>query len=1115
MLQLSILSIGSISKAANKLNDLFIERTFANLLNFQYDVIKLTLGDLNVYHQSKNLALTGVLMSGQYIPPPSPGALTIQVLPEITMSSTWYLPARTFLHTDAVTPFDYIATIARSNNISEMRNYLNQGGDINLSSSTSGASLLSHALRYGASLDMIQFFLAQPNINIEQPDSAGETAIFAALRRKTTGSTRAESVANAREKLQIIDAVLNKQPNLRVQNRNGDTALIFAVKENLEIFKRVLANDPPLFIKNLQRESALTIAARGDVAQKVFLLFQRIQPADRAELNARDQSNRSFLRLATSHASPRIVTTVLETYQRCAVALSPSDFCEAWLGLPRIQYRGDENKMAKQILSTIRVAELLFKAGARLNDVDPVQRATPLMIAIENGHWDLALHFLHYPVSLQQPAINCESICARQWNALCYLVQAIKDMSVEDFDVQRVKMALVYHQVLQRMSEAAIQHTAVQMNIPLARLQTQDINTLRLFIPPVGAIAVPAQQVALGAGVAAQPAVAAPVLVDSQSTHRREVHHTTTLCARTLYARHANSLNPARVKYIEVQFQKYYMNLAWLSDHKRNIYVQNLERAVGQPIPGDESGEVKRHLTEKLDWIKGCAQASRQAHEQYHQLLQNAVVTEGEAESVSNAQENHQQFMKQRILLDWATSSVLIFLKYVFGKNPYSEWQDPDSGVTVAQALVLLWSAIDDPRYALTVDQKNDLRVQIGLVIIDAIHENGPLHTSCAPGAFNALMDTAARSGYIPGLYVLSNAAEGASIKLQIAQKLSMRAQFEMLNAEQKILWFESKEIYEAAQQNCAKEQQAFYQFGENQDFKIFTEAELYAFNAELALSWEQWVAQYVDQRPTIEALAISRLNGMSETTRKSILSRKRKASEEGPRDLLKAAGRQESAVSFEPVSKRRKRTHAATAVEPGAAMDQSADRDDTAQAAASAITTNQAMDIDGMMDQLDEHIGPLLRAGSGADDFECMDLDTLVGQIAAVHPALVHSQYDRSVIQQHFGMQAAAYTLIDYTSQAEEIRQRPDTWVNKHWHEYYTELKQEALNALLPQVGFKPIGNLHADLRYYAERDLERVLQQCSLNQADESGKIICDQYAVWLQSLVEQPELSPGMQA
>ncbi len=540
------------------------------------------------------------------------------------------------------------------------------------------------------------------------------------------------------------------------------------------------------------------------------------------------------------------------------------------------------------------------------------------------------------------------------------------------------------------------------------------------------------------------------------------------------------------------------------------------------PIPGDDTGALRGQLLAKLSFINKQRAITQEIDRQYYLLsLYHSDVSSDPAQVANDPGVSHENRVK-KCLADWATGSVFDFFALIFTDNPYAMYQDRTSGLNLAQLFTLSWCAIRDPRYRLTQEEQADIKVQLGLIIIDIMHEAGVSH-SCAPGAFNALMDALAKSGYIPGLYVLSNAADSQAVKLQLQQKLSMLAQFEMLNAEQKITWFESEDAYRAALEKCAKEQAVFYQFGQNQDFKIFTAEELYAFNAELALSWEQWVALHVDKRPTLEALTISVLSGMTQESREAVLSRKRghEALEEiNLSDLLEypQLANGVSDEDFESAPKRRKLSDRED-VSLVDAMDQSADGADTEQptgAASFADASDSALgDLDSLMAQLGSMMASpldLLAAGLYAHGVAEPDLDQLVGQIAEAHPALVHSQYDRSVIEQHFGMQAASYALMDYTSQAEVIRQQPNTWGNTHWNGYYMKLTKEALNALLPQVGLKSNDNYHLDLRYYAERDLERVLTQCNLNRSDGPGKIICEQYAVWLQNLTEELQASPG---
>ncbi len=1035
-------------------------------------------------------------MSAVYMPTPPEGAETFEVLAGVQLPVVWFQRAKAYVSGREVTAFQCLTALARSHDIAAMQAYLQQGGSINVSAHDGNDTLVSHALTYGRSLSMIEFLLKQPDLNLENRGSLNETLIFAALRRKNTWDQGVTSREKAAEKLKILELVLNKNPDLSVQNVNGDTALMFAAKENQEMLEVLLAHNPPLFTQNNAGDSAYTYALRAGVVKRVFTLLSRINAPDQQQLNARDKNGHSFLYTATFHLNAGVVRAILETYKRFGIQPSPIHFCEAWMGLPPIDHTHSAQKIASHIAESIKVAELLFAAGASMNDVHAIQRINPLIAVLEKYNWDMALFLLNYQ-NHAQPAIDYELVSARNWNALCYLVCAVKEMPPELFQDQRAKMSAIYALIIARMSPGALAYTALQMQIPVERLQTQDISTLRLPPPLPVAQAIPLQ----APGAAAQ-ALEGALRIDLQSTHRREVHFTTTQCALVLHARHAESLK--REQYVEISgsLLRHYAGPGWLDLTKRRAYFQNLSSTVKQPIPGDELGTLKARLTEKLKWIM--------KKNQQYQALKNHCITAALVEGMSAADHERatlqlcQNFATQFCNTDWASHSLSAFLKLLLTDTPYANWTDPGSNRTVAQVLILLWSAMDDPRYALTVAQKGDLMVQIGLALFDALHENGVGHPSCAPGTFNALMDVAARSGYIPGLYVLSNAAEGAAIKQQLTQKLSMNAQFEMLHAEQRMTWFESPEAYEAAKQQCIKEQEIFKQFGENERFKFFTEAELAAFEQALVLSWEEWTMQQAEKRPTLEEIAISKLKGMSESQRVVYLVNKRKFTEEegAASDPLAAAMSMEEpddmridevvmnpasvSASLEPPRKRRAGKVRAVACDGGEGL---AETEEEQEEAFITPSERYAAEDKGK--------------GKRKVDEKLDDLERLMEQIVAEHPVLATPHFDLRIIQRQFGLPEQSYTLVDYSSQLIVIRNNPADWVNSHWNQYYMTLTQEALRQLLSQMMCESTGDRNADLKLYAERDLERLLVQCQLNREEGPGKIIHDDYQVWLEHL------------
>ena len=76
-----------------------------------------------------------------------------------------------------------------------------------------------------------------------------------------------------KENVEYVSLILNKKPNINIQDSNGQTALIMAINtKNIEIIKLLLLSKPDLKIKDIYYKDALDYALMSNKQEIIKLL---------------------------------------------------------------------------------------------------------------------------------------------------------------------------------------------------------------------------------------------------------------------------------------------------------------------------------------------------------------------------------------------------------------------------------------------------------------------------------------------------------------------------------------------------------------------------------------------------------------------------------------------------------------------------------------------------------------------------------------------------------------------------------------------------------------------------------------------------------------------------
>lgn len=195
---------------------------------------------------------------------------------------------------------------------------------------------------------------------------------------------------------ELVDALLRAEAKPDYINNFGSSPLAEAIKiGNYALVQKLLAAGADANYRNQDNQSALMLAVSIGSVDIAQLLLQH-----GAEVNLAEQlTGQTALMWAAglgSPASPALTKLLLEHGADASARSFINDWPAQITGEPRAQYRPAAGLTVLQFAvrsGCTECVDALLQAGASIDEPTP-EGVTPLMIAIDNNHYDLALHLL-------------------------------------------------------------------------------------------------------------------------------------------------------------------------------------------------------------------------------------------------------------------------------------------------------------------------------------------------------------------------------------------------------------------------------------------------------------------------------------------------------------------------------------------------------------------------------------------------------------------------------------------------------------------------------------------------------------------------------------------------
>jgi uncharacterized protein len=245
-----------------------------------------------------------------------------------------------------------------------------------LTGSAHAQSVLADRIQAGDRRAALTTIAQAADVNSTQPD--GSTPLHWAVYRVDR---------------ELVQALLKKGARPNVANRYGATPLTEAVRvANAELVELLLDAGANANAANEDDETALMLAARTGSVAVAKLLVQHGADVNRRE-KYRDQSAVMWA-AAEGHAD--MVRFLVETGADLTVRARANDWPSQISNEPRVQYRPTGGLTALLYAARagcLACVKTIADAGADINRPNP-DGMTPMMMAIDNGHPDVALYLL-------------------------------------------------------------------------------------------------------------------------------------------------------------------------------------------------------------------------------------------------------------------------------------------------------------------------------------------------------------------------------------------------------------------------------------------------------------------------------------------------------------------------------------------------------------------------------------------------------------------------------------------------------------------------------------------------------------------------------------------------
>jgi ankyrin repeat protein len=192
---------------------------------------------------------------------------------------------------------------------------------------------------------------------------------------------------------ELVDALLRAEAKPDVINNFGSSPLAEAIKVgNFSLVQKLLNAGADANYRNQDNQSALMLAVSIGAVEIAELLLQR-----GADVNLVEQlAGQTALMWAAGQGSAPLTQLLLANGADATARSFINDWPAQITGEPRAQYRPAAGLTVLQFAvrsGCMACIDALLDAGASIDEPTP-EGVTPLMIAIDNNHYDVALHLL-------------------------------------------------------------------------------------------------------------------------------------------------------------------------------------------------------------------------------------------------------------------------------------------------------------------------------------------------------------------------------------------------------------------------------------------------------------------------------------------------------------------------------------------------------------------------------------------------------------------------------------------------------------------------------------------------------------------------------------------------
>jgi len=294
----------------------------------------------------------------------------------LLLASTFVLAASAWLHGDSTAS---VADAAMARDRETVRSLLRQGGDVNAAQGDGMTALHWAAMQDDADLARM---LLQAGANTRATTRlGGYTPLHLAAEAGADGT---------------LAALLDGGADVKAATSSGATALMLAARagDAANVAKLLDAGADPNAKESAQGQTALMFAAANDRAEAARVLLARGADANAAsafldllQLAGLDGEGRR-VQASNAEGTPRLPTPRPPDVPGVTRGFRYNELIGRQGGLTALHFAARQGH-----IDTVRA---LVDGGANVNLASPADRTSPLLIAIINGHFDLAMYLLEH-----------------------------------------------------------------------------------------------------------------------------------------------------------------------------------------------------------------------------------------------------------------------------------------------------------------------------------------------------------------------------------------------------------------------------------------------------------------------------------------------------------------------------------------------------------------------------------------------------------------------------------------------------------------------------------------------------------------------------------------------